>query len=80
MARYFFHLRDGTDVALDEEGRELSGFEAVRRAALQGARDTLSHDMKAGRLDLRLRIEVENEHGAVLYSLPMQDAFEVIER
>jgi hypothetical protein len=30
MARFYFHLRDGTDELLDEEGREFPDKEAVR--------------------------------------------------
>ena len=78
MARFFFHLRDGTDFALDPEGVVLPDLEAAQTAALQAARDTLGHDIRDGRLDLRYRIDVEDERGTVLHSLPFEDAFEII--
>ena len=70
LARYFFHLRDGSDILLDPEGIELTDIGAVRKKALEAARDTLSHDMKDGFLDLKYRIEVEDAEGSVVYSLP----------
>ena len=78
MARYFFHLRDGSDILLDPEGIELADIEAVRKKALEAARDTLSHDMKDGLLNLKYRIEVENAEGSVVYSLPLSEAFQVV--
>ena len=78
MARYFFHLRDGTDVALDEEGQELGNLEAAKAGALVAARDSLSHDIRDGVVDLRLRIDVEDDAGRVIHSLPFGDAYQVI--
>ncbi len=53
---------------------DLDTFEALKALVLAGARDTMSHDLKAGRLRLELRIDAENEAGAVAYSLPFADA------
>ena len=78
MARYFFHLRDHSDQILDPEGLELSGLDAVRAAALTAARDTLSHDIRNGSLDLRYRIDVEDETGAKVHSIALRDAFSII--
>ena len=79
MARYFFHLRDGEDILLDPEGIELADIEAVQKKALESARDTLSHDMKDGVLDLKYRIDVEDAGGTVVYSLPLRDAFRMVD-
>jgi len=79
MARYFFHLRDHTDQILDPEGLELPDIEAARAAALVAARDTLSHDILNGEIDLRYRIDVEDALGAVVYSIPLGDAFTIID-
>ena len=77
MVRYFFHLRDGADVALDPEGIELASLEAARKKAFEAARDTLSRDIKTGRIALDLRIDVETGDGALLHSQPFRDAYEV---
>jgi hypothetical protein len=74
MARYFLHLRQGTDEALDEEGTEVGTFEALKAKVLAAARDTMSHDLREGRLLLYLRIDAEDEAGNVAYTLPFADA------
>ena len=76
--RYFFHLRDDTDEILDPEGSEMGGIEEARAMALLAARDTLSHEMKAGRLNVRYRIDVEDERGRIVHTLPLGNAFEFI--
>jgi hypothetical protein len=78
MARYFFHLRDGSDQLLDPEGRELADLETAKHIALACARDTLSQEIKEGRLDLRYRIDLEDSSSTILHSLPLSEAFEVI--
>ena len=78
MARYFFHLRDGSDQVLDPEGIELADVDAVKAKVLLAARDTLSNDIREGKLDLRYRIEVEDAAGNLVYRLALKDAFEVI--
>jgi hypothetical protein len=77
MGRYFLHLRDGTDEVLDPEGTEMSP-EAVPGVALLCARDCMSGDIRNGKLDLRYRIDVHDESGAVVHTLPFQDALEII--
>jgi hypothetical protein len=78
MAGYFFHLRDGSDELLDPEGLVLPDTQAAKAKALWAARDTLSHDMRGGTLDLRFHIEVEDIEQAVIYCLPFEEAFQVI--
>jgi hypothetical protein len=78
MPRYFFHLRDHTDEVLDPEGVELADLEAAKETALRAARDTMSHDMQAGKLDLRYRIDVEDDAGHVVHSIQFSDAFETV--
>src|SRR4051812_33211751 len=42
VTRYFLHLRDGTDVALDQEGREFIDEASLVAAMLSNARDIMS--------------------------------------
>jgi hypothetical protein len=79
LARYFFHLRDHRARLLDPEGLELPSIEVARTEALHFSRDLLSHDIRSGLIDLRYRLDVENEAGELVHSLPFNDAFEVIE-
>ena len=78
MARYFMHLRDSTDELLDPEGVELVDLEAVRRSVMRAARDILAGDLRNGVVDLRYRIDAENEGGAIVYSLAFKHAFSII--
>jgi len=78
VARYFMHLRDGRDDLLDSEGIELADLEAVRDRVMTSARDVLAGDVRNGVVDLRYRIDAEDEAGVIVYSLPFKHAFSII--
>ena len=39
MPRFYFHIRDGDTLVLDDDGCELADLEAIRDEALRSARD-----------------------------------------
>ncbi|QYF87620.1 hypothetical protein [Brevundimonas sp. PAMC22021] len=78
MPRYFLHLRRGAEAFLDTEGSEFRDLEALRAAALHDARDTMSWDIKEGRLDLRFRIEAEDRSGQVVFTLGFDEAVTIL--
>ena len=78
MARYFMHLRDGTEQLLDPEGMEYPSLDAVRKATLVTARDLMTGDIRAGVLDFRFRIDVETESGEIIYTLSFKHAVNII--
>jgi hypothetical protein len=78
MPRYFLHLRDGSEELLDPEGCVLDSLEALRKAVLVTARDLMAGDMRQGVLDFRFRIDAEDEHGQIVYSLPFKHAVNII--
>ena len=78
MARYFMHLRDGTEQLLDPEGLEYASVDAVRKAVLIAARDLMTGDIREGVIDFRFRIDVEDESGEIIYSLPFKHAVNII--
>ena len=78
MARYFMHLRDGTEQILDPEGLEFPNIEAMRKAVLVSARDLMTGDIREGVMDLRFRIDVEDEAGEIIYTLPFKHAVNII--
>ena len=78
MARYFMHLRDGTEQLLDPEGLEYASLDAVRKAVLIAARDLMMGDIREGVIDFRFRIDVEDEAGEIIYSLPFKHAVNII--
>ncbi|MBB5717019.1 DUF6894 family protein [Sphingomonas aerophila] len=79
MQRFFFHLRDHVHSIIDPDGVELPDLSAARQKTLGAARDVLSADIKTGLLDLRFRIDVEDEDGQIVHSLPFAQAFAVIQ-
>ena len=77
MPRYYFHLIDSTDCLLDPDGLEIR-TEDVAKKTLECARDCLAGDVKDGRLDLRYRIDVQDENERLIHSLPFGKAIELI--
>ncbi|KRC79122.1 DUF6894 family protein [Sphingomonas sp. Root241] len=78
MPLYYFHLRDGIDVLLDPEGRELDSHEAIVTATLVEARGLLGAEVRTGQLDLDQMIDVEDEAGAVVHRLRFADALTIV--
>ena len=69
MGLYYLHLRDGTDLNLEPEGVEFADLDSIRKAVHLGARDIIANDVKSdGLVDLRQRIDAEDEAGTVVYS------------
>ena len=77
MAQYFFHLRDGVDTLLDDEGCELADLAAVAKQALREARSLISQEALSGAINLAQRLEVEDALGVVVYRLDFEDAIAV---
>jgi hypothetical protein len=78
LARYFLHLRDGTDETLDPDGVEYASLDELRRGVMSNVRDLISGDVERGVIDLRFRIDAEDETGAIIYTLPFAHAISII--
>ena len=76
MPLFYFHIHDDLDF-IDEEGIEMADAAAARVAALAGARGIMSEEVKTGHLDLRHSIEVEDEEGDPVLTLPFSEAVEI---
>jgi hypothetical protein len=75
MARYFFHLRDGDTLLVDDEGEELRGQRAVRSYAIDSARQLLSEAALSGTAaTLHQQIEVVDERGRTILTIPVGHA------
>jgi hypothetical protein len=74
VARYYFHLRDGTDRLLDPEGTELASLETVEQITLFEARSIISGDALEGRIKLDYHIDVEDASGTIVHSLEFEKA------
>jgi len=74
---YYFHLRDGTDVLLDPDGRALPSLAAAAGVALLEARAIISAEAKGGQISLDQSIDVEDEAGQVVHSLAFTEAIQI---
>ena len=78
MPRFFFNLRNEIDVE-DKEGQVLPDSNHARAVAVQHARGIMSEDIKDGRLILRDTIDVVDERGEPVLTLPFRDAIDIEE-
>ena len=76
MPQFRFHVINDID-APDEEGQELSNLAAAHLKAIDYARDLASVAVRQGRLNLKHRIDVEDDEGHVLLSVTFADAVEL---
>lgn len=74
--RYFFHIYD-EGFFRDEDGIDLSGLHSAQKVAEETARSVMIQQIRGGFLHLGHRIEVEDEHGQVVYRLQFSDAVHV---
>jgi hypothetical protein len=77
VATYHLHLINTHVDADDREGHLLASLDEARAMAVDGIRGYLSHEVRDGRLDLRGRIDVEDDDGAVLASVRFDEAVSI---
>jgi len=71
MSRYYFHLRQGTELHADEEGAELPDLAAARAEALNGLRSLLGEAMRFGD-DVKIEaLIIADEEGQQLAAIPV---------
>jgi hypothetical protein len=78
MPRYFLDVCNTDIHARDEEGHEFANLDAARQAAIASIRSILSHEVAAGRLDLRGEIRIGNARGDVLRVVSYAEALEIM--
>ena len=72
MPRYFFHFHNALD-AMDPEGELLPDSDAARGEAIDIAREVAADMASQGVLDLDCHVEVCDENGTVLATVPFRD-------
>lgn len=76
MPRYFFHVYDDL-IIRDQDGIDFADAEAACAAALAGAREMMCDQLMKGRLSLYHCIEVEDEGGKTILTLPFGEAVRI---
>jgi hypothetical protein len=79
MPTFYFHIINGFGHTPDEEGQALTSLQQAREAAVKGARSIMSAEVLEGRIDVRGRIEIEDEQGATLLTVPFAEAVQVVD-
>ena len=74
MPRYYFHIRNVDDVALDEEGTDLPDLNTVCRQALASARELLANAIKEGKEPISESVVIADANGQELMSVPLTQA------
>jgi hypothetical protein len=70
--RYFFHLKRGQVIVLDQEGVELAGLEEAEREAVRRGREIAARDAVQGAIGGAV-IVVANDHWLPIFEVPMED-------
>ena len=66
MPRYFFHIREGSELSRDAEGQILPNVEAARREAIAASREILGEKLLHGGSLNHRTIEIADETGHVV--------------
>ena len=77
MPHYFFHIRNTTVDFADEDGAELPSRAGARSHAIEGIRCLIAAEARTGMIDFRGHIDIADESGAIIMSVPHADAFEL---
>jgi hypothetical protein len=71
------HVCNGMGFAEDPEGTELPDHEAAREKAIEGLRDLMAGEMKAGQLNQASFVEIADEAGDLISIVSFEDAVTV---
>jgi hypothetical protein len=75
--RYYFDIHNSIGLVEDEEGRDLPDLETARAEALKGIRSIVGEDLQKGVVDLCGRLEIRDEEGALVLTIPFAEAVEI---
>lgn len=78
MPRYFFDLHNDIET-WDQEGKELPDLAAAREKATASDREMICSSIKKlGSVNLDHRIDVRDETGDIVMTVPFREAFTII--
>ena len=71
MTRFYFHLSEGDQLIIDNEGLDLPDFSAAQREALLDARELLAEAIKSGKPEVPEALVIADEAGQELGTVPL---------
>lgn len=74
MPRYFFHIREGSELIEDLEGVDLPDIASVEEEAIQAAREILADRIKSGKVIDGQAFHVVDANGARVAQIPFKAA------
>ena len=74
MPRFYLHVCDGNGFNVDEEGTELRDVAAARLVAIDGLRDILAGELRAGVLRRVSFVEIEDGDRQLVSTVSFDDA------
>lgn len=77
MPHFYFHLYNQIGFVPDEEGEDLPDLATAKSRAIENIRSILAGEIGEGRVDLRGRIEIAREDGAIVASVRFAEALEL---
>ena len=74
MPHYYFHLRHGSQLTIDDEGEDFPDDNAARAEAVEAVREILAASIFSKNADVPEAMVVADESGREIASLPFADA------
>jgi hypothetical protein len=74
MPRYYFHIRNADDIALDDEGTNCADLNVARRQAFASARELLANAIKEGKEPVAESVVIADADGHELLNVPLEHA------
>jgi hypothetical protein len=72
MARFYFHIRRGKEVVMDEEGVDLPDVEAARKEGLLAAREILAEMVLHNEVVDGQEFQIADDRGIVVATIPFR--------
>lgn len=77
MPKFYFDMVNSRGFLRDPEGQDCADADEARESALVSIRSILAEEVRAGRMDLRGRIEIRSDESAG-FSIAFDDAVDVL--
>ena len=74
MPHYYFHLRHGSQLTIDDEGQDFPDDDAARAEAAKSVHEILAEEIRSKHDDVPEAMVVADEDGREVASVPFADA------